>query len=755
MAAGHRSTIAALALLFALALAIFADLLFGGGPRVLGHSASDLFLQYYAWRDFGFRELAKGNLALWNPHIFSGAPYLGGMQGAQLYPPNWIFLILPLPVAINWSIALHVFAVAAFMFLWMKQRGLTASASFLAGTLVMFSGAFFGHIFAGHLPQLCTMSWAPLIFCSIDGLLRTRQVTCLLAGMFGVAMQVLAGFPQYLLYTAIIAALYTILRLLSDWSWRIALAFVGIYFGGALLASVQLLPAIQTTHETTRGLRLPFNFAAMVAFPPENFVTLLAPNVFGEIAKYWGRWYLWETSLFIGVSGVVLSVYAAIRCDLRIKLPPLIIILVSLLLALGVYTPLFHFLYVWVPGFDRFRSVSKFIFPASLFIILLAATGFDELLRGKTVGKAFVAAVFAGAVVLGLVAWWAGSTTSWPALMNAARVTGESYLFPQLYSDTEFITRSQQCAATSLVIAAAVCAVLGVILFATRYNARALFGIIPLAVAEMLVFASSSRPTSDSSTIVNAEERNFLAEHPGDYRIMNVNNPNTAMILGAQDLWGYDATVMRRYAEFMTWTQGGDPNNAMSYVKLVQFDPLFAMLRERYVFAQQSGKFEMEEAPVVMPHLQLISNYRVLQNRDAIFDAMRSETFDPRQKVILESEPEPKPVQSNSNGIARITATTTDSLTIEADVEQPSILLITDAYAASWRTVSLPGSAQPHYDLLPANYVLRAVPLATGHHLLRVEYRPVAFAIGKWTSLICVVAFLAALIHCSRANTSL
>src|SRR5436190_1857942 len=674
MAASHRSTIAALALLFAFALAIFADLLFGGGARVLGHSASDLFLQYFAWRDFGFRELAKGNLALWNPHIFSGAPYLGGMQGAQLYPPNWIFLILPLPVAINWSIALHVFAIGAFMFLWMKQRGLTASASFLAGILVMFSGAFFSHIFAGHLPQLCAMSWAPLIFCSIDALLRTRQVTWLLVGVFSVAMQILAGFPQYLFYTAIVAALYTTLRLLSDWNWRVALAFVGIYLGGALLASVQLLPAIQTTHETTRGLRLPFNFASMVAFPPENFVTLLAPNVFGEMAKYWGRWYLWETSLFIGVSGLALAVYAAIKCDLRIKLPALVIILVSLLLALGVYTPLFRFLYVWVPGFDRFRSVSKFIFPASLYIILLAATGFDQLLRGKTAGKAFVAA---------------------------------------------------------------------------------LFGVIPLAVAEMLVFASNSRPTSDSSAIVNAEEKNFLAEHPGDYRIMNVNNPNTAMIIGAQDLWGYDATVMRRYAEFMTWTQGGDPNNAMSYVKLVQFDPLFAMLRERYIFAQQGGKFEMEEAPVVMPHLQLISNYRVLQNRDAIFDAMRSETFDPTREVILESPPEPKPLESNDNGTARIIATTTDSLTIEADVEQPSILLITDAYAASWRALSLPGSTQAHYDLLPANYILRAVPLAVGHHLLRVEYRPVAFAIGKWISLICVVAFLLALVRCRRADASL
>ena len=69
----------------------------------------------------------------------------------------------------------------------------------------------------------------------------------------------------------------------------------------------------------------------------------------------------------------------------------------------------------------------------------------------------------------------------------------------------------------------------------------------------------SDRATSDSATFVNSEEKQFLADHPGDYRIMNVANPNSAMIIGAQDMWGYDATVVRRYAEFMTWTQGGDP----------------------------------------------------------------------------------------------------------------------------------------------------------------------------------------------------
>ncbi|HEY5992829.1 MAG TPA: hypothetical protein VIU10_09635, partial [Candidatus Udaeobacter sp.] len=331
----RRSTIFSLILLLAMALAMFGDLLFASGTRVLGHPGSDMFLQYFAWREFGFRELAKGNLPLWNPHIFSGAPYFGGMQGALLYPPNWLFLVLSTPVAINWSVALHVFAFGAFMFFWMKQRGLSAVASFFGGMLVMFCGAFFPHVFAGHLPQVSAMTWTPLIFCSIDAVFRTQRARWSLLGMFAVAMQTLAGFPQYVFYTAIVAGLYAALHLIGHWNWRVAAASLGIYPGGALLAAVQLLPAIQTTRETTRGFRLPFQFASMLSLPPENFVTVVAPDFFGHIARYWGRWYLWETSLFIGVSGVAFAIYAAIRCERGTKWRALIVIFVAFLLALG------------------------------------------------------------------------------------------------------------------------------------------------------------------------------------------------------------------------------------------------------------------------------------------------------------------------------------------------------------------------------------------------------------------------------------
>src|SRR6266496_5779835 len=315
-----------------------------------------------------------------------------------------------------------------------------------------------------------------------------------------------------------------------------------------------------------------------------------------------------------------------------------------------------------------------------------------------------------------------------------------------------YVTGVQTCA---LPISAGTCALLGGLLILLKRDHRALYGVIALGVMEMFVFAHGARVTSDSATVVSQDEKRFLDEHPGDYRVMNVGNPNTAMVIGAQDVWGYDATVVRRYAEFMTWTQGSDPDKAMSYVKFVRLDPLFAMLRLRYVFAQRGNEFQIAEAPdPPLPHLQLVSSYRVLPDRNAIFDALHSATFDATREVILESEPEPKPLPGENAGTVRIVAASTDALEIQGDVEQPSILLITDTFTPSWRAIALPGSAQANYQLLPANYVLRAVPLAAGHHRLRVEYASQAFEIGKWISIVTGLAFLAALGWCWRHKSS-
>lgn len=92
---GPADLLAVLGLL-GIVLALFGDLLFAGEGRALSVEWGDLATQFVHWRRFGAGELARGNLPLWNPHLYAGTPFFGGFQAALLYPPNWLHLLLPL-----------------------------------------------------------------------------------------------------------------------------------------------------------------------------------------------------------------------------------------------------------------------------------------------------------------------------------------------------------------------------------------------------------------------------------------------------------------------------------------------------------------------------------------------------------------------------------------------------------------------------------------------------------------------------------
>jgi hypothetical protein len=130
-----------------------------------------------------------------------------------------------------------------------------------------------------------------------------------------------------------------------------------------------------------------------------------------------------------------------------------------------------------------------------------------------------------------------------------------------------------------------------------------------------------------------------------------------------------------------------------------------------------------------LPRLLVAPNCKVLAGRDAIFSAMRDPSFNPGKVVLLESEPEPHP-DSDATGTARLISDQPDELVVEADTDKPALLLITDLYDSNWRAEALPGSVQSSYHLMPADYILRAVPLAAGHHRLRIVYEPPSFPIG-------------------------
>jgi hypothetical protein len=69
---------------------------------------TDMVTEFVAWRAYFANSLGHGHIPLWNPYTYGGEPFLGGLESAVLYPPNLLFLFLPLGPALNFSMLVHL-----------------------------------------------------------------------------------------------------------------------------------------------------------------------------------------------------------------------------------------------------------------------------------------------------------------------------------------------------------------------------------------------------------------------------------------------------------------------------------------------------------------------------------------------------------------------------------------------------------------------------------------------------------------------
>lgn len=742
------------AVLASILLLFFGDLLFSGGERVLSAKGTDLYAQFIHWHAFGFGELRNGHLPLWNPHIYAGAPFLGAFQSALFYPLNWLYLILQLPLAINLGIVLHLFLGGYFFQLWLHRRGLPLTAALLGSVLFIFSGALFPHIYAGHLPHLAAMAWAPLIFLAIDGQFERPSPVWLLAGGAALAMQILAGHPQYVYYTGITVVIYgTLLTITArERSWKAPAGVAGMYLLALGLSSVQWLPGLQAASECVRSGGLQYKMASMFSFPPENLLTLLAPGFFGTMDgfPYWGRWYLWEMSLFFTVTGLVLTVRGIGAIPRRERTVILIIMAVLLLLAFGKHTPLHQMLFAILPGFDLFRSSAKFIFPLLLFMILLAAYGANAWSGKGRVGQGDINRIVAfGVLVVGcgclLLTSLGAKVLAW--YIEAVLIkTGDSYYLFNPATLAQFAGEAATNGGVTLLFAAFTLLLLAAFLWAARTNEyigeRLGWLLLLLALIEGGIFASGFRSTferREAVTPVSVAEMKKTGDK--DSRVLNLVLANSAMSTGEFDVWGDDPFVAKRYAQFMAYTQGRDPQQATQYLEFSQLSPLLRLTRCASVLAPD-GQITHLENP--LPRFQIVPDWKVVISAEAVLEEMVKADFEPTKMVLLESEPglQRTTVDSGAVGAVTVEQETTDAVTLNITTAVPAILFVTDAWTPSWRAVSLPGSSQREYKLLPGDYAFRAIPLNAGVHRLRMEYHSQELLYGAWISagsLLCLL----------------
>ena len=758
----ERSTSEAVLLLWAglgfaaLLAVLFGDLLFGDALQIPSHAQGDAARYFVYQRLFGYAELRSGNLPLWNPHTFSGGPFVGVFQSAIFYPPNLAYLVLPLRAGLCLEMVLHLLLLALFVFVWLRGKLFRPPSAFVAAVVVIFGASCSLRVLAGQLSVIDTYAWWPLLLCSVDRLARRSSLGWILAGILATTMMILAGHPPTVLMAGLATALYCIPALVRS---RQRLPLVGglllIVVAPLFLSAVQLWTGLQTASEGVRGAGMSFEFATSHSFPPEQLLTLLAPGAFGDASRfnltYFGRVFYWDATHFMGIIALLFAVHGATNRRGRDRGVALVLAGVLCLAAMGGYTPVYEFFYRWVPGFSFIRAPSKFMFFSAVFGSVLVAGGVDRLLS-ETTGIARTTTI--GLAVLlflsGMTLW------TWLAQPDASTLSSPFGLLGSLPGQRDFqaeggVVEWRSMMLHSFAIATLTAAVALSLLWLSRRRRWGVGLLVIAAVIELLVFARVNRGSTRMTIELDLRPTEVEAYRvSGGSRVLETAAPsNIAMARRNFAIWGYDPVVLGRYIRFMALTQGVDYSRLKNptLLQTTRFHPLYSMLRGRLQVGSKPRK--TVEHPNPLPRFLLLANYRVEPDDDSVLAAMLEPEFDPRRTVILETEPSPTPrpgLSPEVNGRVRLLDQSTDHIDLEVNLEDAAILVITDAYSRGWRALPLPDSSQSGYQLLPANYVLRAIPLAAGSHRLRVEYSPLAFRAGVWSSLIAGGFFMAAMV---------
>ncbi len=758
-----KHDVACLGLLLLIVLAFFWPLVLADQwiPRGGGDLVSFLWPVYR----FAARCLRAGVVPLWNPHLYSGAPFVADNQSGVFYPINLLTFALfgePSYAMMEALVVFHIWLAGAGLFGLARGLGLRRPAALLGAVAFALSDLFVTHI--GNLNLNATAAWLPLLL-----LLAHRGLTgggpgwAAGAGVV-LAVAALAGHGQMLLFLALTLVLYFAYRLAVDWhrGWRhaghtlgLAALIVAAGVGGAAL---MLLPAREMAAHTGRG-HLPYEEATRYSLPPRALIGLLAPGFYGRgPAGFWGPWERVEAG-YAGVATLVLAV-VGIGANIEYRISRLkphvsrftfdvsrfkgfpitfftLLVVLGLLLALGYYAPLYGLLYRYAPTFDQVRAPARLILLADLGLAMLAAYGLDRLLQGG-VGRC-AETRFSGKNLVSVPVWIGLGALAAGGILLAVGLPQARTVVPP--------DRVPQATA-SVVIAAGLLGLSGLLVWLARRCRWAAWLFLLLLVADLVGLGSMLEAEPNDPTLGFGHEDvvTFLRRDPDLFRIEGATGawqPDAALVHGLHDIGGvYNPLGLAPYQAYR-WAVGE------------RGGPLYNLLGVKYVLAGKGkppGDERLEPVYTANPEIDVYLNtaalsrvflvYRsqVVDDHTAAWQAIHAPGFDPTETVVLEREQVgdwgleigDNALRIAEGGHVSFVRYGVNEVELAARTPVSGYLVLSDVYYPGWRA-TVDGVPT---EVLRANYVFRAVLLPPGEHVVRMEFRPWTWRVGLAVSIV-------------------
>ncbi|MBZ0268236.1 YfhO family protein [bacterium] len=733
----------AFGLLFA---ALFSPVLLGGDLLATNDALNFFYPAYRAHTD------------LWDPFTFGGFPTFADPQEMASYPPARI--LAALPGTWNVFVVLAFVLAATFTCLYVTMITESRRAGILSGLTFGMGGFLLSNM--SMINVLHAGLWLPAILWGLEKLRRDSSPGWIAFTGFAAGMSLLAGHPQTTSYAFLVAAFYFAVTL------RSAPCGAGAFFRstaialvlGTLLSAVLLLPAQELAGFSRRSS---LDFAEFQRFSGNfsDLVEIIVPDRSAHMVVWppptAGTW--WDLKPPYGYAGVLPLLLAAVavlrRGRERVTLCFLAVAVLSAVIATGNEATA-AFLYR-IPVLQLFRAPVRHFFEFSFAMSVLAGIGLATLERERRVP---FPRVLAGAgLVLFLLA----------AMRTILDVRAPLHPASSAARPAVWVQGVHWVVACALVLSWPRwkrAPLLAILVVAVDLSSHAMFGLwrespardedlrMPASVQSLVVELERTH-----ERLIPSRRSSHLAAAP----------PNRHRLWDVPSLLGYNPLCLQRVSDTigrrgkLIPSSLAEPDHRGADLFAVRYllvpgergtDVSAVEANPKWTYAHTSDGVRVYENRNALPRAWITHRSEVLEAEN-VRAAIRTSRlpdgtpWNPRDVALLE-EPRPEEPAEGAptpDGATGVEASVEASVELVAPTEMrvvtrsrsPGLLVLGDVAYPGWRA-TVDGEETP---VLRCDYVLRAVPIPAGEHVVRLRFRPVSLGVGRAISAMASLALLA------------